>query len=322
MSTRRTFIRQTAAAVAGFGLSKAIAAEPKPAPANAHRPAASRSAAEAKGLSAYAFGDNIWVRVDDKPFTCYRTDGTQKYPYFFPVCGPLTGQAMTDESGALYPHHRSLYLACDRVNGGDYWQEAASRGQIVSRGPKLESQSKDRVVIKDVCDWRMPEKDPVFLDERTWTITAPSAGLRIIDAEITLTAKTDIHITQTNHALFSIRCAPDLAPANGGTLINSNGQRNEAETFGQAAAWAGFQRERACGAESIVLMDHPKNPWSPCKWFTRDYGFMSPMPFNFMPGWDLASGKSIRLRNRVLVMSGLIEKSAVEKQFADFAAEA
>ena len=319
MGTRRRFIQQTAAAMAGLGFSDALAAEPKKAEPGKHHAAASRSAAEARGLSAYAFGGNIWVRVDDKPFTCYRTDPNQKYPYLFPICGPLTGQSMTEESGALYPHHRSLYLACDRVNGGDYWQEAVSRGQIASRGPKLESQSKERVVIKDVCDWRMPEKAPVLLDERTWTIAAPSPDLRVIDAEITLTAQTNVHIAQTNHALFSIRCAYDLAPANGGALINSNGQRNEEETFGQAATWAGFQRERAGGVESIVLMDHPKNPWSPCKWFTRNYGFISPMPFYWLEGWDLPQGQAVRLRNRVLVMGRAIEKDVVEKHFEAFA---
>jgi hypothetical protein len=34
--------------------------------------------------------------------------------------------------------------------------------------------------------------------------------------------------------------------------------------------------------EGIALLDHPGNPWSPCKWFTRDYGFISPSPFNWL----------------------------------------
>ena len=41
-------------------------------------------------------------------------------------------------------------------------------------------------------------------------------------------------------------------------------------------------------------MDHPQSPWAPCPWFTQDYGFISPMPFNWIEKpWQLAAGQSV-----------------------------
>ena len=78
-------------------------------------------------LSAERLDDRIIVRVADRTFTCYRFGAGQKYPYFYPVNGPATGLSLTTESSLPYPHHRSLFFGCDKVNGGNYWQEGNDR---------------------------------------------------------------------------------------------------------------------------------------------------------------------------------------------------
>jgi hypothetical protein len=56
-------------------------------------------------------------------------------------------------------------------------------------------------------------------------------------------------------------------------------------------------------------MAHPENPWSPCPWFTRDYGFISPTPFNFRNQvWNLPAGEQVRLRYRVVLFAGSPEE--------------
>ena len=62
-----------------------------------------------------------------------------------------------------------------------------------------------------------------------------------------------------------------------------------------------------CGArEGLAIFDSPRNPWFPSKWFTRDYGFFSPTPFEWLDekGVKLASGKSLELHYRVIVHAG------------------
>jgi len=331
---RRNLLKQTlAGASAAFLAVQSASAADAPAPTGGHP--VTEEPAGAPQFSTYAFGANVWVRIDNRVFTCYRANADQKYPYFYPLTGPATGLPMTDETCEPWPHHRSVFFGCDRVNGANYWQEGNDRGQIVSRGPKLEpfgkpttagatgGMSAGEVIITDICDWRVPGQSPVIEDRRRYMITAPSRDLRLLDVDITVTAKVDIHITRTNHSLFGIRVARELAPVGGGMLINSNGQIGEKATFGRPAKWCGYQGKRLGIVESIAVMDHPDNPWAPdCPWFTRDYGNISPTPFLWIDeqkGWDLAAGKSIRLLYRVVVMKGGIEKTAMDGLWDAFA---
>ena len=133
-----------------------------------------QNTASALKLSAERLDDRFIIRINDETFTVYRSGAGQKYPYFFPVNGPLSGLSLTTESSLPYPHHRSLFLGCDRVNGGNYWQEGNEKGQIISRGPQLLKNGPEEVLLHDECDWRQPGKTPVLTDRREIRIAAPS----------------------------------------------------------------------------------------------------------------------------------------------------
>lgn len=312
LPSRRAFVRSVASASFGALAAPARAAQSEPTPREVPLE-----------LKAYQFGRQVWVRCNREALTCYRAHPTQKYPYFYPLIGPASGASLTTESGDPYPHHRSIIFACDRVNQGNYWQQGVERGQIVSRGPRIVSAEPGQVVIADACDWLVPGAEPDLSDERRYAIAAPSEGLRFLDADITLTARRDVRVTRTNHSFFAVRVAPDLAVTGGGTLLNSEGHRAEQGTFGQKAAWCDFSASRGDVLEGLALLDHPQNPWSPCRWFTRDYGFMSPTPMQWLPaeGWTLAEDESIRLRYRILVHLGDAVEADVAGLYAAWAAE-
>ncbi len=289
--------------------SAAAAALPIAARASRSRAAEIKPEPGADKLTAYQDGPQVWVRWNNAQLTGYRAHATQKYPYFFPLAGPVTGLSLTTESSVPYPHHRSVLLACDRVNGGNYWQGPVSQGQTVSRGPKLGRVTPQSAEILDACDWHKPGQPAVMTDQRKFTVTVVDAKLRFLDAEIAWTAVEDVTVQKTNHSLFSVRAAADIIPWAGGTLVNSEGQSGEKATFGKPAAWCTYfgKRQGAAGevVEGIALMHHPGNPWKNCPWFTRDYGFISPSPFNFIKEpWHLAAGKSVRLRYRVVLYAG------------------
>ena len=155
--------------------------------------------------------DRVDVVVDGELFTSYRVAHDQKYPYFWPVNGPASGASVTTETSMPYPHHHSLFFGCDRVNGGNYWQEGNERGQILSVGPDVVVASGEYVLITDRCLWKRPGSEPVFEDTRCFLIHAPDKNLRIIDCSIRLKALTDVRILRTNHALFSARVVPELS---------------------------------------------------------------------------------------------------------------
>jgi len=261
--------------------------------------------------------DKIAVTVDGKLFTCYKFAASQKYPYFWPVNGPASGKSITTETSQPYPHHHSLFFGCDRVNGGNYWQESNERGQIVSRGPKLIKASGDCIIFTDECFWRQPGKEPIIRDMRKVVITAPNEEVRFIDFEISLEPLTDILILKSNHALFSARLVPELSVKSGGTLVNAEGKTGEKGTFGAASPWCDYSGTRDGVTEGIAILQNPHNRWFPSKWFTRDYGFFSPTPMYWLEGGrlELPEGQTLTLRYRVVVHAGNARSADIEGIF-------
>jgi hypothetical protein len=275
-------------------------------------------------LTHYQIGPHIWLRWDNDALLGYRAHPSQKYPYFFPVAGPVSGLPLTSESSLPWPHHRSLFFGCDFVNGGNYWQDDLERGQIISRGPKVADAAKTSAVIVDACDWRQPGQPVQMTDERRFTLSVPGPRLRILDVDITWHAAVNVSIQKNNHALFALRAAHDIAPWGGGRLVTSEGQEGESQTFGKPARWCAFYgaRTRARGepVEGIALMDHPASAWSPCPWFTRDYGFASAMPFNWIEKpWQLAAGQSVRIRHRVVMFAGTPQEAGLDRLYNEWA---
>ena len=309
MYRRRDFLKLSVAALAvpaasGMTLSKAWAAE----------------AAPEENLTAYQMGPHVWVRWNNHLLTSYRAHHSQKYPYFYPLTGPLSGVSLTSETSLPWPHHRSLLFACDHVNGGNYWQGDFAAGQIFSDGPTLGETTPNSVEIIDRCQWHKPDRPTVMTDDRRFTVSVPSERLRLIDAAIKLTAVEDITVIKTNHSLFSIRAAADIAPVGGGTLLNSEGDSGEKATFGKPADWCTYfgARKAVPGevVEGIALMNHPDNPFQDCPWFTRDYGFISPTPFNFIEEpWRLPAGESVELKYRVVMYGGTAEEAGLKEIF-------
>jgi hypothetical protein len=299
--------------LAVLSLARAQAAEP---------PARGDETPASLRLSAERIDDRIVVRIGERTFTCYRFGAGQKYPYLYPLNGPRSGLSVTTESSLPYPHHRSLFFGCDRVNGGNFWQEGNERGQIVSRGPTIVRAGPDRVEIADRCDWRLPGAEPILSDRREIRIEAPSADLRLINFKISLIPATDVRIDRTNHSLFAARVDPDLSPQAGGVLLSSGGATGEKATLSMSAAWCDVSGTRFGLREGIAIFDSPLNRWYPARWFTRDYGFFSPTPLNWLDdaGLRLPAGEPLDLEYQVAVHGGDAAEARIATLFSTWAA--
>jgi len=277
-------------------------------------------------LTAYQDGPQIWVRWNNRLVASYRAHASQKYPYMYPLAGPVTGRSVTAETALPWPHHRSLWFACDRVNGHNFWQEGIEKGQILSTNLQLVKTEGDLVEMTDRCEWRRPGGPLVMQDQRWIRLKRAGDDVWCVDWHIEWTAVQDVRIEKTNHSLFALRSAPDLAPVEEGHLMNAEGLSGEKATFGVRSRWCVLTRGQLASshgpAESVVLMDHADNPWSPCPWFTRDYGFVSPTPFNFIERpWELAGGRSVSLRYRVLACAGDTGLQRLEGFYRDWLKE-
>jgi hypothetical protein len=274
-------------------------------------------------VTAEKAGDKIEFRADGNLITSYIISEYEKYPFFFPVNGPSKAN-VTSMRNALYPHHSSLFFGCDRVNGGNYWQEGLERGQIVSLRVDILETGGDKAVVENECIWKRPGAMAPVKDVRTITVSVPSADKYQIDFEITMEMLMDVIIEKTNHSLFSGRVDMDLAVVNGGTLVNAEGDVNEKETFGKRSPWMDYHNERMGGVEGIAILQHPSNRWYPAPWFTRDYGFFSPTPM-YWPENDknmkLGKGETIDLRYRVIIHSGDHKEAGIAREFEKYKSE-
>jgi hypothetical protein len=272
-------------------------------------------------INAVKIGSKIIVTVNNNYFTSYIFSDDEKYPFFFPVNGPSSGVSVTSMRNALWPHHSSLFFGCDMVNGGNYWQEGLERGRIISVNAHILKEGGDSAIITDECIWSRPGALSPIKDTRKYVITAPSATMTQIDVEISMDILTDVHIKKTNHSLFSVRMAPDLAVTNGGTMINAEGMKSENETFGKTSPWMDYYGKRGKTIEGIAIMQHPTNPWYPSPWFTRDYGFMSPTPMYWPQNNEetfLKKGTVLKLKYRVIVHTGTTAEADIAGQFEKY----
>ncbi|GBC99506.1 hypothetical protein HRbin17_02031 [bacterium HR17] len=247
-------------------------------------------------------GDHIAVWFGDELFAAYKFPPDQHLPYWFPV-NAAGGIGVTQEFPTLYPHHRSLWLGHGNVNGADFWLGRPDSGRIRHLGLLWQRTVDEGVEFAVQAAWQLPNGQTLLRDERVWRCWQ-SGTLRLVDATITLHALLpEIVLGKTNHALFCVRVRPELAVVNGGQLCNSEGGINESGTMGQRARWCaafGTVNDTTVG---IALFDHPNNPWHPSQWFTRDYGFLSPSPFNW-DAWRLTPEQPLHLRYRVAVFVG------------------
>ncbi|MBK8052400.1 MAG: PmoA family protein [Saprospiraceae bacterium] len=268
-------------------------------------------------ITATKYQSKIDVNINNNLFTSYIFSNEEKYPFFFPVNGPSNG-SVTSMRNSNYPHHSSLFFGCDRVNGGNYWQEGLDRGQIISLRADILSSDSTKVIIENECIWRRPNANAPIKDLRKITITAPSKDHYQIDFEITMEMLMDVSILKTNHSLFSGRMDPDLAVTNGGTMINAEGEKNEKGTFGKKSPWIDFYGKRGNKTEGMAIIQHPSNAWYPAPWFTRDYGFFSPTPM-YWPENDqetiIKKGETKKLKYRVIVHSGDVMQAKIAEHF-------
>jgi hypothetical protein len=277
--------------------------------------------AQVAKINAVKVGSKINITINGKYFTSYIFSDDEKYPFFYPVNGPLSGGSVTSMRNAEYPHHSSLFFGCDQVNGGNYWQEGLERGRIISINAEIVKEGGDTVIITDECIWNRPGALSPVKDIRKFTITVPSATMTQIDAEITMEILMDVHIRKTNHSLFSARMAADLSVKNGGTMINAEGLKGEKDTFGKNSPWIDYFGKRGNAIEGLVIMQHPSNPWYPSPWFTRDYGFMSPTPMYWPENGEeifMKKGTTLLLRYRVLVHAGTNTEADIAGQFEKY----
>jgi hypothetical protein len=236
--------------------------------------------------------DGVTVMIDGELFTRYLTK-SERRPVLWPLIGP-TGEPMTRaypvadgpaDEAKDHPHHRSVWIGFEGVNGVDFWHEPASGKKPYPPGEqrhrefaKMASDGATATIVT-VNDWLDPEGNKVCEDERTWTFGTEGDD-RWLDCRMVLTASEgELTFADTKEGFFALRVADSMNVDHkqGGRIVNSRGQ-TDAAAWAQPAEWVDYQGPVAGEKVGIAIFAHPESLNYPAPWHVRTYGLFAANP--------------------------------------------
>ena len=283
-------------------------------------------------------GNRVHVAIGGHPFTDFYYGPDAPKPYLHPLRSAsgkivtrrfpmesVPGESTTDQ------HHRGVWLGFKNVNGYNFWENEFSyhdpkAGKVVTKSVG-NLKSGPAGSLHGVFEWLAPSGEALLEENRIMTFRGDS-DLRIIDADITLTALTDVTFGDAKDGAFSVRLAEPLTEKNSGTLRNSAGGVKMAGTWGKPANWVDYSGELDGEKLGIALFDHPESCHHPARWHVRDYGLLAVNPFgsnafdaaNPAAPVTLPRGQKIRLRYRIVVHPEM-DAAQIEHLYQAYAGE-
>jgi hypothetical protein len=256
-----------------------------------------------------------------------------------------------------HPHQIGLCFNYGHVNGLDFWNNSTAipenrrdqYGTIKHLGIDELSGTPGQGLMITRESWITPSGEELLAEKTEYYFIA-QGQLRIIDRITTLTAtNVDVSMKDTKEGGFGIRVARQLEmPSNEeliltdaqgiptkvtkmsnegitGNFKNSNGIEGE-DVFGTRGTWVILSGKIGDEEESVVMIDHPKNPGHPTYWHARGYGLLLANPLGaeaysngkHVMNFSISAGKSATFRFRLVVCS---EKILNKEEINDLAEE-
>ena len=154
--------------------------------------------------------------------------------------------------------------------------------------------------------------EKLFEEDRTHRLWRVEQGY-LLDIRFCFRAtEGEVRFGQAKDGGLGLRVADSMDVEDGGVIVNSNGERNEAGTFDCHADWIDFSGPIAGRIGGLALFNGPEVPKHP--WFTRDYG---PALSNFMrfEPCTLAEGEQLQLSFRIYLHDGDAATAQVAEQY-------
>lgn len=298
----------------------------------------------------------ITVSVDGKPFTeLLYTDTLEKH-FLYPIYAP-DGQIITrgfpfkprPNDPTDHPHHVGLWLNYESVNGLDFWNNSYAipadkkeKYGWIKIKKILKAKGGKEGEIKVSATWENQKKQVLFEETTTYLFKADN-DKRIIDRITILTVKQDVSMPDVKDGMLGLRVAHELEmpskekkkftddkgnvtivdasadKAPSGNYITSEGITGDS-VWATRAQWCMLYGKVGDDTQSIVIIDHPRNPGYPTYWHARGYGLFAANPLGqkvFSKGKEtlnlsLKQGQAIAFRYRVVIASDKQELSKDE----------
>lgn len=187
-----------------------------------------------------------------------------------------------ESDGIIHPHmHTGLWLGFGDVDGHDFWRNTARIEQMDLIGVKA---SADQLNFEVLNRFLATDGQSEVCRQRVrYELARHPSGWQLDIAAEFFNDERDFYFGDQEESGLGVRVASPLRVQGGsGTISNSLGQKNGAETWGHEAAWWDYSGEidgHPCG---LFIQPHATNP-RPCWGHTRDYGVMVLNPFPRQP---------------------------------------
>jgi hypothetical protein len=303
-----------------------------------------RAAEPAGDRVAVAIDDDaeaLTVTVDGQTAFVYRYGPTVDLPHFDPFHSP-SGRPMTVTITDPFPHHRSFWVADERVHLEGQSERANIYSALFSgvidkqQSPWPVAPYTRRVAHVEFSNLRTEGDTAEFDEKLTWKngevrllderrhyrVRALGDGQYFLDFSFRLRATYgNVSITRdvSHYAIPYIRMNDVFnVQDGGGRIVNSQGGVNQAGTNNQLATWVDYSAplEGQDGWEGLACMIHPDRK-PPHLWLTRDYGTWGPRGAEGFHNttFTIAHGESYDQRVGLLVHRGDAETGNVAQHY-------
>jgi hypothetical protein len=275
------------------------------------------------------------VTIGGRPFTtwCYGDEFPDK-PVFYPVLSP-NGARVNREfpmvkgvpgESSDHPHHQSLFFTYDEVNGTNFWNPTPTGRRIEQRAVRTEPNA-----LVASLDWKDKDGNVILAETKRVTFGG-AADVFWLDHDSTLAAAVPVTMGDTKEGAFGLRLHDTLKEAGGsGRYLNAEGLETEANVWGKTSRWVAIRGSvkvaDAAREVTVAIFAHPSGLNSPPYWHARAYGLFAMNPFA-RRGYDpsaperitrLAPGEHVRVRARLAVYAGKVDKARLDRDYAAFA---
>ncbi len=228
---------------------------------------------------------SIEIRIENQKFAKYVfQDPNISRPYFCDIHTqggiqvtrnhpPIAGVDPDDHA----TYHPGLWLTFGDINGYDFWRNKAVTKHI--RFVKEPESAKETATFS-VLNHYLSQDETTFVCQEIchYSIMAHPSGTYILSRSIFSSPEKSFTFGDQEEMGLGVRVATPISVKKGGTILNSNGQKNEDEVWGKQAVWCDYHGEIDGHIAGILLMPSSDNFRK--SWFhARDYGLLLANPF-------------------------------------------
>jgi hypothetical protein len=230
-------------------------------------------------------------------------------PYIHPLLAPDGKGVLTQFRPDHHKHQTGIFLGFANVNGRSFFHnfdETYFRG----REAKVTSTHGRRAAWSVVTDWLAGDGSVLLTETQRWTME-DFGDHYVLDLYWSGLAAVDITMGKYDYGGLFIRMPWHAGVA--GEAINSDGLRGK-NAEGKRARWVdvGMAIDGRADWAHIAMMDHRGNPDHPAPW--RVDANLGVVPSRSRLGeWKIKKDETAQARYRLLVYTGELNKSLVEK---------